>query len=57
VATFNPTVALALPLEGFATVIQGALLTALQEHPVRVVTTNERDPPPAATAACGGAIE
>jgi hypothetical protein len=56
-ATATPTVALALPLGPFAIVIQGALLTAFHEHPVRVVTANESDPPAAAIDARGGAIE
>jgi hypothetical protein len=56
-ATANPTVALALPLAPLAIVIQGALLTVFQEHPVSVVTANETDPPAESIDARAGAIE
>jgi hypothetical protein len=51
------TVALAVPLVPLAIEIQGVLLAALHEHPVSVVTENERLPPAAPIAASAGAIE
>ena len=60
-APFGPIVrltdALAVALDPPEIEIHGALLTELQEQPVRVVTENDRVPPAAPIEASTGSIE
>jgi hypothetical protein len=53
----NPTVPLPVPLLPLVTVIQLALLVAVQAHPLVVVTAVEDETPAATTTADAGDIE